>query len=299
MKITPLDIRQKTFEKKIRGYDKDEVYAFLTFLSQEWEKMMEEKNMLQMKFEQAEREAVKLREVEESLFKTLKTAEDTGASIIEQANKTAELILKEAQMNADALNSESKNKARNVVEEAETQAKNIMEDLKEDISVLVENYEKLLNQRENLLKNLKTLATSTLDNVKDSQEIFNDIDISVHSKTVKDLQRKDKLYSGMGRKPQETRQQEDVKEVLADEGREEAQQPVAEKTGEITKPQDQETASGETAASSENTQEVSDAHEEREKHFPDEQRKEPSDDTSENQNKDRKKESGSFFDQFD
>ncbi|MFM8349305.1 MAG: DivIVA domain-containing protein, partial [Bacteroidota bacterium] len=28
MKITPLDIRQKTFEKNLRGYDKDEVSAF-------------------------------------------------------------------------------------------------------------------------------------------------------------------------------------------------------------------------------------------------------------------------------
>ena len=37
MKITPLEIRQKTFEKKLRGYDKEEVDAFLMSLSQEWE----------------------------------------------------------------------------------------------------------------------------------------------------------------------------------------------------------------------------------------------------------------------
>ena len=28
MRITPLDIRQKTFEKNFRGYDKDEVNGF-------------------------------------------------------------------------------------------------------------------------------------------------------------------------------------------------------------------------------------------------------------------------------
>ena len=29
MRVTPLDIRQKTFEKNFRGYEKDEVNGFL------------------------------------------------------------------------------------------------------------------------------------------------------------------------------------------------------------------------------------------------------------------------------
>ena len=42
MKITPLDIRQKTFERAFRGVDKDEVDAFLLTLSQQWERMTDE-----------------------------------------------------------------------------------------------------------------------------------------------------------------------------------------------------------------------------------------------------------------
>ncbi|MBI0399728.1 DivIVA domain-containing protein [Cyclobacterium marinum] len=194
MKITPLDIRQKTFEKNFRGYDKDEVSTFLSYLSQEWEKLVEEKNALEIKYEHAEKEASKLREVEQSLFKTLKTAEDTGASIIEQANKTAELILKEAQMNADALHAESRGKARNMIDQAESQSKNIIEDLKEDVNVLVENYEKLLDQRDYLLKNLKRTASETLENVKTAQDGFTEIDTGIHTRLVKELQRKEKSY---------------------------------------------------------------------------------------------------------
>ena len=103
MKITPLEIRQKTFEKKLRGYDKDEVNAFLLTLSQEWERMIDISKELKIKLETAEREVQKLREVESSLFKTLKTAEDTGANMIEQENKTAELHMRETQMNEDAI----------------------------------------------------------------------------------------------------------------------------------------------------------------------------------------------------
>ncbi|HEY0743715.1 MAG TPA: DivIVA domain-containing protein, partial [Chryseosolibacter sp.] len=74
MKITPLEIRQKTFEKNFRGYEKDEVHAFLLTLSQEWERLMDENKELRIKLETTEREVSKLREVESSLFKTLKTA---------------------------------------------------------------------------------------------------------------------------------------------------------------------------------------------------------------------------------
>ena len=42
MKITPIEIRQKTFEKHFRGYDKEEVNAFLLTLSQEWERLVDE-----------------------------------------------------------------------------------------------------------------------------------------------------------------------------------------------------------------------------------------------------------------
>lgn len=85
MKVTPLEIRQKGFEKKLRGYDKDEVNAFLLSLSQEWERVLDESKELKIKLETSEREVQKLREVENSLFKTLKTAEDTGANVVEQA----------------------------------------------------------------------------------------------------------------------------------------------------------------------------------------------------------------------
>ena len=189
MKITPLEIRQKTFEKIFRGYDKDEVTSFLSFLSQEWEKLGDEKRLLQMKLEQSEKESEKLRQVEDSLFKTLKSAEDTGASIIEQANKTAELIIKEARMNAEALRADSEKQAQHAVESANAQVKNIMEDLREDVAALVESYETLLAQREIVLKNLKNLAGETLETVNVAKEELKRIDVTAHAKVIKELNR--------------------------------------------------------------------------------------------------------------
>jgi cell division initiation protein len=180
MKITPLEIRQKAFEKVLRGYDKDEVNAFLLTLSQEWERVLDETKEARIKLETTEREVSKLREVESSLFRTLKTAEDTGASVIEQANKTAELILRENQLNADALLSEAKTKAKNTIEEAEMLSRQMLDEMEERLKSLGQHYKTLELHRENLLSDLKRLAGETIDRVERAKTASRDFDPDRH-----------------------------------------------------------------------------------------------------------------------
>jgi cell division initiation protein len=176
MKITPLEIRQKSFEKNFRGYDKDEVNAFLLTLSQEWERVQDELKEFRIKLEASEREVMKLREVESSLYKTLKTAEDTGANVIEQARTAAELHLKESQLRAEALLNEAKSKAKDTVEESEARAKEILAEMEERLRMMVENYKKLEANREDVLAEMKRLATDTLERVERAKGLSFDPD---------------------------------------------------------------------------------------------------------------------------
>jgi cell division initiation protein len=180
MRVTPLDIRQKTFEKNFRGYQIDEVNAFLLTLSQEWERTMDENKELRIKLEAAEREVTKLREVEGSLYKTLKTAEDTGASVVEQARHAADLHLKESQLKADALLNEAKTKARNTIEESEIRAKEIVAEMEDRLKALAEQYKKLETSREDLLTDLKRLATDTLDRLERAKAQNKEFDADQH-----------------------------------------------------------------------------------------------------------------------
>ncbi|MCC5919582.1 MAG: DivIVA domain-containing protein [Cyclobacteriaceae bacterium] len=163
MKITPLEIRQKDFEKGFRGYDKDEVEAFLLSLSQEWEKLLDENKELKYKLQVTEREVEKLREVESSLFKTLKTAEDTGANMIDHANKTAEIMLKEARMKSNGIISESKNKARDVIEETEYRVKQMVEEMQETLKTLEQSCKSLENQRDDVAEEIKNFAQNMVE----------------------------------------------------------------------------------------------------------------------------------------
>jgi cell division initiation protein len=180
MKITPLEIRQKEFERKMRGYDKDEVNAFLQSLSQEWERTLDETKEMRIRLETTEREVNKLREVESSLFKTLKTAEDTGAHVIDQANKTAQLILRENQMNADALINEAKRRAKNTIEEAETISKQMLVEMEERLKSLGQHYKNLELHKENLLSDLKRLANETIDRIDRAKAASREFDPDQH-----------------------------------------------------------------------------------------------------------------------
>ena len=187
MKITPLEIRQKTFEKSFRGLDKDEVAAFLLSLSHEWERLLDENKDLKVQRDKLENEVQKLREVESTLFKTLKTAEDTGANVIDQANKTAALHLKETQINADAMINEAKNKAKAIIEKAESEARDIMEEMNNEVKDLEENYRIIENQRDNIISQLKLLSGDVMSKVEKIK--YQESGIETHVKKVKQLLR--------------------------------------------------------------------------------------------------------------
>ncbi|MFM7855952.1 MAG: DivIVA domain-containing protein [Flammeovirgaceae bacterium] len=180
MKITPLEIRQKAFERVLRGYDKDEVNAYLQSLSQEWERTLDEAKEVRIKYEAAEREVTKLREVENSLYKTLKTAEDTGANVIEQANKTAELILREAQMKSDALVNEAKSKAKDTIEEAEFISKQMLAEMEDRLKMLGQHYKTLELHKDNLLADMERLAAETIDRVDRAKSATREFDPDQH-----------------------------------------------------------------------------------------------------------------------
>lgn len=180
MRITPLDIRQKAFEKNFRGYQIDEVNAFLLTLSQEWERILDENKELRIKLEGTEREVTKLREVESSLYKTLKTAEDTGAHVIEQARQTAELHLKESQMKADAMLHEAKSKAKDTIEESEMRAKELVADMEDRLKSLIDSYKKLETTREDLLNDLRRLGNETIERVERAKQHTKDFDADQH-----------------------------------------------------------------------------------------------------------------------
>lgn len=166
MKITPLEIRNQQFDKtNFRGYNIEEVESFLGNLALEWERIVNESIMLRMQLDMAEKEAAKFREIQMTLIKTLKTAEDTGNMITEQANLQAEKSLQEAADKSEQILTEAYAESNRLKVETEQEISQMKEGVSLEIQDLERNCRTLEHYRNTLLVQLKTLANTTLDHV--------------------------------------------------------------------------------------------------------------------------------------
>ncbi|GAB3908533.1 hypothetical protein GCM10028803_44340 [Larkinella knui] len=173
MKITPIEIRQHTFEKKgFGGYRPDEVDAFLASLSQEWERVTSEGKMLKMQLELAEKELNKFKDIEMTLFKTLKTADDTSTQITDQANKAAEKYLGESKQKADEILADARKRSTLMVQDAENQARFIKENILNDLKSMEHDFKAMEKYKEGLIKQIRTLANNAIDSVDRFEKKF-------------------------------------------------------------------------------------------------------------------------------
>jgi cell division initiation protein len=200
MKISPTAIRQKAFETSFRGYEKKQVTDFLEEMSVVMEQINQENLELRSRLQQVEGEAKRLKDVEDSLFRTLKTAEDTGAAIITEATEAADQIIaeanqiaeettKQAQRYAEELGSYSAEQARIITTAAEESAKETMRSLTENIKGLIKSYEGLVEQREALVKSLRRLSQDALNQIDLSETHFARIDAKAYQRAVEELSR--------------------------------------------------------------------------------------------------------------
>lgn len=98
--LTPLEIENKKFSKKLNGYSVDEVDDFLDQVTLEYEKLYKENNEYKDKIEQTEKDLEHYRNVEKTLQNTLVMAQTTADDIKNMAQKQAEQIIRDAQTEA-------------------------------------------------------------------------------------------------------------------------------------------------------------------------------------------------------
>ena len=103
MRITPLDIQQREFKSRMRGFDRQEVQAFLQSLSQAVAEMAKENADLKDRADRLEREVSELRKKEASLNDLLVTTQSMAENLKEAARREADLILREAELKAEEL----------------------------------------------------------------------------------------------------------------------------------------------------------------------------------------------------
>ena len=120
MRISPLDVRSQEFKKSLRGYDPEEVKAFLDAIADTMEDLLKEK-------EAAEGELIGLRkkvetftEMEISLRDAMVSAQKAADEAKMNARRNAELMIREADLEVRQRIAEAKRKVDDVFKARET-----------------------------------------------------------------------------------------------------------------------------------------------------------------------------------
>ena len=146
MKMTPLDIRKQAFKRVVRGYDRDEVQAFLAMIADEFERLNTESIQLRESEGRLQVEVERYRDLEQTLQEMLKTAQQTADDVRDNARKEGRLIVKEAEILANQ-----------AVEKARTQVRAIrtdIVDLKNQRDMFVAKFQALVQAQGDFLAQL-------------------------------------------------------------------------------------------------------------------------------------------------
>ena len=120
MRITPLDVRKQEFKRGMRGYDCDEVRAFLTTLADEYEAVLVDNKQLRERLLEQDEKLAEYRNIEQTLRDTLMTAERVTQEARDTARREGEVLVQEARQKVEHVLAEGRQKLAEIRQEALT-----------------------------------------------------------------------------------------------------------------------------------------------------------------------------------
>ncbi len=109
MKLSPLDIKKHEFSRAFRGYDLDEVRAFLEMVSEELMTLQKSADEMRLRTAQMETKLADYKDLEEKWKATMMSAQASVERELDQSRREADIIRKEAEIKSEELLDETRN----------------------------------------------------------------------------------------------------------------------------------------------------------------------------------------------
>ncbi|HEY2031808.1 MAG TPA: DivIVA domain-containing protein [Myxococcales bacterium] len=118
MKLTPLDLQQKSFRKvRLGGLDEREVRAFLEACASEMEEMARKLNRQDEELRRREARINEFRDREQLLQSTLTTAQKLSEDMKSHTRKEADIVLSDAELQAEKIIANAQSRRMQLVQE--------------------------------------------------------------------------------------------------------------------------------------------------------------------------------------
>ena len=142
MAITALEIKDKTFSSKFRGYDVEEVEEFLDIIVRDFEDLVRSNHEKDSHIRNLEERLTYFDEMKDSLSQSVLIAQDTAEKVKIAANDQATTVIRQAEQDASRLLEEAKYKANEILRQATDNAKKVAVETEE-----LKNKSRVFHQR--------------------------------------------------------------------------------------------------------------------------------------------------------
>ena len=144
MIFTPDGIRKQEFNKSFRGFDKEEVHAFLEKLSGEFETLINENEAIKNELEETKQKLEKFLQIENKIQRTLTETETKSNKKIEETQNKAGEILRLAEEKSTELLQKSREEADRL--------KSAVINLREEKEILITKLKTVIDYQAHLLE---------------------------------------------------------------------------------------------------------------------------------------------------
>lgn len=136
MRVTPADIRNANFKKKVKGFDPEEVRIFLTMVSEEMENILKENARLLSENQELKSQLIDVQEKERMLKEIMLSTQKFVESLKENARREARIIVKDAELRAEEILGSAQRQLKKINDEI-THLKIQRKDVEEKILALI------------------------------------------------------------------------------------------------------------------------------------------------------------------
>ena len=154
-RLTPIEIKNKDFSKKLKGYNKDEVNDFLNEVYENYKDLFRENSLLKEQLSRAEAEIVRFKSLEEKMNTAILNAQSMGDEIRNKALKETKERITRTEVESTNTLKDANEKAKNIIAEAIGKRDKTMNDLNSMKTDYLTDVNKLKKYRESLIREMK------------------------------------------------------------------------------------------------------------------------------------------------
>jgi cell division initiation protein len=158
-----MSISAVSFSKGFRGYDVAEVQAYVNSVDQFAAESAQNEKLMQEKIQQLELEVNRLREVESSLFRAMKLAEEAQVHWQQKVEKESEGILADAKKKANALIAESEQSVKKAALLVENERKQLLAQAEQELKEKQREMGRLEAVQQAFAEQMLELSQQTID----------------------------------------------------------------------------------------------------------------------------------------